>query len=338
MVNMGDYTVTIDSGTTNTRVMLWDEDKHLTAVRKIETGARLSAIEGNNDRLRQGVRDSILGVLQDGGMGWREVGQVIASGMITSNAGLVEIPHICTPAGGEELAAHGVEVLLEDVCPLPVLFIPGICSRDSRIDLDNFDEMDMMRGEEVESIALIRHFPENREYLLVLPGSHTKFVAVNRQGQITGCLTTISGELVSAITHHTIISGAVGRALVNPDGYDREMCLKGYETSARTGLGRACFSARILDTFLTQDRQKLASYLLGAVLQSDLAAVKGSRMLGEYKGRTVIVSGRNPVRQALVDLFRRDGYFTDIREFQPPDEFPLSAEGAFVISGLRKSS
>lgn len=338
---MGNYRVTIDSGTTNTRVMLWDRNNHMAAIRRIETGARLSAIDGNNKRLKQGVREGILGVLQDAGVGWKEVEQVIASGMITSNAGLVEIPHIRTPAGAEELAANGVEALMGDVCPLSILFIPGICNRENGVSRKNsliqnhFEEMDMMRGEEVESIALIRHFPKNREYLLVLPGSHTKFVAVNQRGQLTGCLTTISGELVSAVTYHTIISGSVGRELVKPDCYDREMCLMGYGIAAKTGLGRACFSTRILDTFLVHDSQKLASYLLGAVLQSDLAAVKSSQVLQGDRGRTVIVSGRNPIRRALVDLFRQDGYFTDVREFVPSDDFPLSAEGAFMIAGLR---
>ena len=35
--------------------------------------------------------------------------------------------------------------------------------------------------------------------ILVLPGSHNKFVAVNADKEITGCLTSISGELLSAI-------------------------------------------------------------------------------------------------------------------------------------------
>lgn len=68
------------------------------------------------------------------------------------------------------------------------------------IGFGNFEAMDIMRGEEVESIALLEQYPRGKSYLLVLPGSHMKFVSVNTKGQITGCLTSISGEL--ACQHH----------------------------------------------------------------------------------------------------------------------------------------
>ena len=53
--------------------------------------------------------------------------------------------------------------------------------------------------------------------ILVLPGSHNKFVSVDREGKITGCLTSISGELLASITNDTIIAKSVNREFVSRD-------------------------------------------------------------------------------------------------------------------------
>lgn len=305
------------------------------AVEKSEAGARLTALDGDNHRLKEAVRCCMEKALRTAGIGFDAVGQVAASGMITSNMGLFELPHIAAPAGANELAKASVETVIEDVCPLPILFIPGIKNRESS-SIDSFEEMDIMRGEEVESIAILNHFPQGKGYLIILPGSHTKLIAVNKQGQISGCLTTISGELLSAVTMNTIIAEAVGHAFVQENEYDRDMVLLGYRTAKRTGTGRACFAARILSQFAVRDKKKLANYLLGAVLQNDLMAVQGSQALSAGKETTVIVSGKQPFRRALMDLFEEDGGFPDIREFAASADVPLSAEGAFIITDLRK--
>ena len=98
--------------------------------------------------------------------------------------------------------------------------------------------MDIMRGEEVEVMALLSHFAPGKPYLLVLPGSHMKFVSVDREDRITGCLTSISGELLAAITTGTILADAVQRQFADPEQFDEQALLAGWRTAARTGLGR----------------------------------------------------------------------------------------------------
>lgn len=148
--------------------------------------------------------------------------------MITSNVGLTEIPHVVAPASAEDLAKAAKSVLIEDVCPLPILFIPGVKNRDGKLDLTTFESMDMMRGEEVETVAVIESLPKGQPYLLVLPGSHTKFVSVDRDGKITGCLTTITGELLSVITNDTLIADAVGHSFASEETYAKAYVLAGY--------------------------------------------------------------------------------------------------------------
>lgn len=333
---MKEYTITIDTGTTNTRVALWDKKCSLIATAKSETGVRITAIEGNNSRLKSEIRGCIDQVLAESGKTFEDVERVIASGMITSNMGLVEIPHVQTPAGAKELAEHAKSVLIEEVCPLPILFVPGVKNRVNAVTIDNFEAMDMMRGEEVEALAIMQHYPTGKPYMLVLPGSHTKFVSVDKDGRMTGCLTTITGELLSVITKETLIADAVGRQFVSEDSYDKELVLKGYETACKTGIGRACFSARILNTFAEPDKKKIANFVLGAVLQNDIDTVKNSRALVTEPDMSVIVSGKNPLRRVLVDLLEADGTFARVEEFEPAKNSSLSAEGAWIVADLVK--
>lgn len=333
---MKEYTITVDTGTTNTRVILWNSKREPVSMSKSEVGVRVTAIEGSNRTLKKTVRGCMEQVLSDAGTDFNEVGRVIASGMITSNVGLAEIPHVPVPAGPKELAENAVEMLLEDVCPVPFLFIPGVKNRADATNMENFESMDIMRGEEVETAAIMHHFERGKSYLLVLPGSHTKFVAVDQEGRISGCLTTITGELLSVITNNTLIADAVGHQFADEKTYDMEMALAGFRTAAKTGIGRACFSARILNMFAEPDKQKIASYVLGAVLQNDLEAVKHSSALSAGQETTVVVSGKNPLRRALMDLFREDGYFQHVEEFVPEEGYPLSAEGAYLVADLRK--
>ena len=333
---MAEYVFTVDTGTTNTRVILWDENREVVGIAKREVGVRNTAIDGDNHALKAAVRDCLETLLGQAGIGYGQVKHVIASGMITSNVGLVEIPHLVAPVSMRDLAAGIRDVLCEDVCPVPISFIPGVKNRDGGdVDLSNFEEMDIMRGEEVETAAILAEYPAGQMYILVLPGSHTKFVAVDAQGRITGCLTSITGELLNSITNDTIIADAVGRQYVTEQTYDRQMMLLGYAQAAKCGIGRACFSARILNQFAVGDKAKLANYILGACLQSDVAAVRNSAAISAGEDATIVVAGKNPFRQALADIFVHEGCFRHVETFVPTSDVPLSPIGAYRIADLR---
>ena len=102
--------------------------------------------------------------------------------------------------------------------------------------------------------------------MFILPGSHNKFVAMSAEGKILGCMTSISGELLDAMTHHTILADAVGGAFVAPEAYDSRMAMEGAWACSQSGLGRAAFSGRILKTLGKRSHAEVQSYLLGAAL------------------------------------------------------------------------
>ena len=331
------YIITLDTGTTNTRTILWNEKREIVSMRKAAVGVRNTAIDGNNSRLKKAVRACLEGLLSDAGISYEDIFSIIASGMITSNVGLVEIPHCTAPAGIDDLAEAVQAVKIPEVCPLPIHFIPGIKNNVPHVTVENVECMDIMRGEEVEACPMIQKYADGSPLLLVLPGSHMKFISVDPGGRMTGCLTSISGELLASITNHTIIADAVGHKFVEESDYDQRMILEGYRNSLAQGLGRACFSGRILSQFVTENKVQIANYILGAVLACDIQAVKNSRAIRTASDMKVIVGGKNPLRRAILELLKYDGYFAGVVEFVPEGEVPLSAIGAYMIADRRKA-
>lgn len=331
------YIITLDTGTTNTRTILWDEQRRMAAFRKAEVGVRNTAIDGSNRRLKQAVRECLEGLLADAGITYEDISSIIASGMITSNVGLVEIPHCTAPAGIDDLAAAVQTKELPEVCPIPIHFIPGIKNNVPDVTLETAEQMDIMRGEEVEACPMIRKYSDGTPLLLVLPGSHMKFISVDPEGRMTGCLTSISGELLASITNDTILADALGRRFVEEADYDREMLMEGCRNSLKQGLGRACFTGRILSQFVTKDTGKIANYILGAVLACDLQAVKNSKAIETSPHMKVVVGGKNPLRRAIRDLLEEEGSFAEILEFVPEGDVPLSAMGAYMIADRRRA-
>ena len=78
--------------------------------------------------------------------------------MLTSELGLVQIPHISAPAGICELAQSVRMVNIPDICPLPFYLIPGIQTAKETVTVDNYDKYDVMRGEETETVAILKQF------------------------------------------------------------------------------------------------------------------------------------------------------------------------------------
>lgn len=327
------YVITLDGGTTNTRAVLWNAEGVPVDSEKEEVGVRNTAIDGNNLRLKQAVKLCIETLLQRNNLDFIDVNAIYASGMITSNVGLVEVPHLVAPAGTSDFVVAVKRIDLPEVAPIPFHFIPGLKNMADGITLDNVEGMDIMRGEEVEAMALLHWLPMGKAYLLVLPGSHTKFITVDAKGRLTGCLTSMAGELLSLLTTQSILADAVKHSFVAAETYEKKKMLAGFRTARATSFSRAAFSTRIMSLFVARDAPaQCASFLLGAVLESDVAAVKGSKALTLAKDMEVVVAGKEPLRSSLVDVFVEDGTFRRVQAFTPPEGVVMSAYGAYLVA------
>jgi 2-dehydro-3-deoxygalactonokinase len=323
-------TVTIDSGTTNTRVRVW-KDRRLMAQAAAPVGVRDAAIAGNRRPLSEGIKQALDQALASAGATTKDGLTVIASGMLTSNVGLCEIPHVCAPAGIDELAKGARQKVLPEIIETPIWFIPGVKNDVGQVTLDNYEAMDVMRGEECETIGAISRLNIQEPTLIILPGSHSKFVSVNEQQKIVASSTTMAGELLDVITQHTLLADSLEHGFAQH--IDRRYLLKGAECYQRVGLSRSAFSVRILDLFSDASRDQKASFLLGAVLYSDIITIKNSRALNLTPTTKIVICGKKILTEALTVLIENDPFFCgEIVSFEEPSDAPLSSLGAMLIA------
>ncbi len=301
------YILTIDTGTTNTRVSLWN-NATVIAHSANEVGVRDTAMSGSKDKLEQGVRKTILDTLAKANVSEDEIDLVLGSGMISSNVGLFELPHIPAPAGLQQLARGMVAVTIPTVFSKPIYLVPGVRNVVENIGLHNCEAMDMMRGEEVEVMGVIDQLGITGPAMLIMPGSHSKFVCIDEKNNILGCVTTLAGELLYVITHNTILAKSLDSdfaEFINP-----EMLLAGAQSAQTIGLGRTCFNVRTLDQFTIYQRNDRANFLLGAILGADLLTLKNSTAIKMMPGTPVIICGKPIMKEALALLIKNDDYFS----------------------------
>lgn len=300
------YIATIDTGTTNTRVKLWQEGKVL-ASSHVGVGVRDTGITGSKDKLKNGVREAIDLALKEANSTHHDIELYLASGMITSNVGLFEVPHVFAPSGVAELAEQMVSATIQEVVNQPIWFIPGVKNNLQEITVENCEAMDIMRGEEVETFGILDHLKLSGPSLLVLPGSHSKFVRVDRNSRISGCVTTLAGELLSVLTRDTILASSLEKSFAQ--ALDSEMVIQGADYARKFGLTRTCFTIRILDQFTDSSLNGKANFLAGAIATTDLLAVKNSSAMGDCRELPVIIGGSNIMAGIFETLLHQDDYF-----------------------------
>ena len=325
--------ITIDAGTTNTRTLLWQNGR-VTAQAAQEIGVRNTAIDGHNGALKQALRDSIAAVLAQASLTQNDLKLVVASGMITSPMGVQEVPHLPAPAGLAQLAKGMQSVSLPDVLDLPLWLIPGVRNQHGAIGLHNVEAMDMMRGEETEVVALLDRLQLQGAATLIMPGSHTKLVSVDEQRRILGCATTIAGELLQAISQHTLIRQSVDGEFA--ESLVPKMLLAGAAAAQKTGLARACFSVRTLGQFGAVERNERANFLMGAVLSGDLLALRNSSAVQMRPDTTLVITGKAMLRQALALLIEEHGFFYGKRiVVDDGQQANMAGHGALLIAAAR---
>jgi 2-dehydro-3-deoxygalactonokinase len=277
--------ITIDGGTTNTRVRLV-LDGAIAASETIRLGNK-DCVDGNG-ALKAALRENIAGLLSRCGLSESSLRAVLASGMITSEYGLHEVPHIAAPAGIAELHAAMARASIPEITSVPFYFIPGI-----KTDSDILDDADVMRGEETEIIGLIEDGLADHVY--VLPGSHSKHIFPDDMGRIAAFRTMMTGEMISAIAENTILKGAVRLDLF---GFNPPFLLMGYDYCAENGINNALFKTRILKTIFKRNALEIYSYFLGVILAQEIAALKDCGRKG------ALIGGRSQIKNAMAYILR----------------------------------
>ena len=272
---MANY-ITIDGGTTNTRLSLVMNGS-VTTTLKYPIGARAS-IDGV-EPLKKAIGEGISRLLADVALTEEDIECVIASGMITCEYGLCELAHLTAPAGIKDLADGMVMKQFPDISPLPFYFIRGVKTTGDLLSAD------MMRGEETELVGIMGDEPAGT---YILPGSHSKIVKVDGDGRIIDFCTTLTGEMIHALSTETILKSTVD--------LDSKLCkealFEGFDIATSIGLNAALFKVRTMKNLFYRSSAEAYSFFLGAVLSEEMSIVT------KRNPERVVIGGKRQLREA----------------------------------------
>ncbi len=301
--------ITIDGGTTNTRISLY-EDKVLDTV-KLNMGARLGLTDKKG--LYDGVREAINTLLERNSVKEQDIECILAAGMITSEGGLLNVPHITAPAGKNELNEGMKRTLIPEISSIPFVFVPGV-----RLAGTGYGDTDVMRGEEVEVIGINKLMGITGEASYVLPGSHSKLIFTDENEKIYDFFTLLTGEMIASLSSGTILSSSVDlqNAKIN------EMLYEGYEYTLKNGINKSLFKVRIISNFLNGSKDDAYSFFIGAVLCAEVEVIKGS------SAQNVYIAGRAQIKEAEALLIKK---YTDKNVITVPDEYSSYATSVGMV-------
>jgi 2-dehydro-3-deoxygalactonokinase len=186
---------------------------------------------------------------------WDKALPIMASGMITSRQGWVELPYVACPASLQSIATAVRPHTSKQ--GRKIFFVPGIsCRNDEGIP-------DVIRGEETQLMGAggggIEHF--------VTPGTHSKWIDVS-DGSIDGFSTYMTGEVFALLKNHSILGKLMTSETNNPAAFEQGV-RAGLKDPA--GFLHQIFSARTLALFNEMPTDRLNSYLSGQVIGTEIA-------------------------------------------------------------------
>ena len=300
----------IDCGTTMTRIYIVDQSKKIIASGRKKVGVRDTSITGSRDTLRSGVTQLFFEILKENGIPDGQVEFAIASGMITSEVGLIEIPHLVAPVGLHQLSEGILEVNDQSVLPLgrPVYFVRGVRNHyPDGARAQSLRQVDFMRGEEVQCIGIMNSRQLPYPCNIVALSSHTKVMYINAQAQIEASNTTISGQFYEAIVNSTNIGKSVIPVEGEEAGGYTEEELIGVATDCvrHAGLGRTMLMPRFLQVLMKTNSQERRTFIDAAIAADDLNAFREMREQG-YDADYYLLYGHESRCKMYTYMLRRE--------------------------------
>lgn len=276
---MANY-ICIDSGTTNTRITLVRNGEILETL-KYRCGTKSSLLV-----LKETLKTGISDLLSQNNWSECDIKRIIASGMITSELGLVSLPHIPAPVGLSELCESLYEETFPEISKVPFAFIRGV-----KVKSNDYLNADMMRGEEAEIMGM-----DNGEGLFILPGSHCKIIRMDNSGRIVDFKTTLTGEMLNCLSAYTILKESLG----NLDGeIDNEYLFKGLELAKEQGINQALFKVRVIKNLFGGSSSQVLGFFMGAVLCDEVEYVLSQ------KSKRIVIGGNKILREPLSVILRK---------------------------------
>lgn len=186
---------------------------------------------------------------------------VLVSGMASSSLGMVSLPYATLP-----FSVTGSDAVLQEInFPLAehrLFLISGVRS-----------DQDVMRGEEMQIIGLADQI-QLPEYILILPGTHSKHVAISN-GILTDFKTYLTGELFQIISQYSVLKESLHRTPFNSQ-LIHSFC-EGVGQSEGYLLLNELFKIRVRDLFGSKSRDENFYFLSGLLIGYELRNLNRQR-------------------------------------------------------------
>ena len=327
---MAKYLVYYDSGTSNSRIYLFDEEYNILYTEKKNIGSKDSSIAGTNLVLLEGLKQLYDNMLAASGINEADIqSPIYASGMVTSPYGLTEVPHLLVPLTVQQLAAGMADFFEDKVFHKQFRLVPGLKTLG-----DDAASINNMRGEEIEIIGAIDKIAEmypGKKVAVVLPGSHTH-VALVEGDKVTAILSNMTGEIYYAISSSTVLSAVLtdNSEPFDTDHLDLDYVKQGMQNIERYGLNRAIYICHAMRLFNKGTVSQRKSYAEG-VLMGGFAKGLAYYTEHEWQGcdTAVIVS----------DEFMHKFYSTVLEKVPALKNIgwlPISKDVSYAVEGLKK--
>lgn len=305
----------IDCGTTNSRAYIVDETGSIFGTAKINIGVKDTATTGSKQMLREGLREIIQNAVAQANINLNDLRAVLSSGMITSEIGLYEIPHLMAPCTEDMLARTITKVVDTGIvdADIPVYFVRGIKNKmqaSAKEPTALVGELDFMRGEEVQVVGMIKRSDFRIPGTMVVLSSHTKFIPVSKDAEVLGSLTTMSGQLYDAVMNHTFVGKSVEKrdnADEKPQDYfDESIVENAIDWINKGGIVRALMFPRFLEVLLDTKWYERHLFYEALIAAEDMLAIDQlSAMCGDLHNYFALVGGKERCRLYSYVLKRR---------------------------------
>ena len=239
--------VAIDWGTSAARAWCLGVDGEILAHRSVPLGVRHVRDRNFGAALAKLLDDMPIGLAPR-----------IASGMIGSRQGWLEVPYVDCPASLTALSDHLGSIPLESLS-----IVPGVATRDPA------GVPDVMRGEETQLLGAVG--PDEAGVLAVLPGTHSKWARVEH-GRIVDFTTFMTGELYAVLIDHSMLGRLAGH---EPGRFSREAFSHGVARGLDEGeLAHDLFGARTLALTGALASDDVADWLSGLLIGREIRAAR----------------------------------------------------------------
>jgi 2-dehydro-3-deoxygalactonokinase len=250
------FIVTIDCGTTNTRLYVVNEKGDLISKVSRKIGVSNVAIHSNTDILKHTLKEMFNQVLLNADISEKKICCILASGVITSEVGLFELSHLLTPCTLTQIAENITNVGSLGIFPemIPVYFIRGVKNRydAGSVSINDIGMLDVMRGEETQIAGLLENKDFELPAIVIILSSHTKIIAVDNNYSILASVTSLSGQLYDVVSKGTVLKKSIKKSssTKHTDYFNGEIIKAAYNEVKKAGFLRGLMCVRLLDILL----------------------------------------------------------------------------------------